>query len=731
MPVACQCSSCGAKYQVGDQYAGRKIKCPKCSAAIAVPAAESEGEFQIPGLEDVGSHHSSSSIHSAVAKKPGPSASSVGAASGAALAKGGSHLSGVGHHKKKPGMPTWLVATIGGAGLILMAGLAAAVYFSTRSIKVKPTVVDDAPIATKKAPDPFVVIEWPESQRANASIKVDGDAVELPAAGEVRVYLPPQASQHRIELTRKGFQPIDFRRLSKAGEEQLPFKAEWIPIVAGFDWAQDCEEAESTAAKEGKNLLILFDQSDGDFKCKQFADQVALRPEFRERTAREYVCVYIDFPKSEEAWGRVENADRNKKWVKKFEIKVFPTVVVTDARLHPFGMMEGYSGGGITLFQPVFEQWRANAKQVQELLAKIDSASDSLKSEAVYKMMDLLEANSLSRFYGKSLKRWKTELPAGDEGKRPVTEALAESWVVRFERASRDSDAALQIANSFDEWKKTRRFSNREIGAGLHLAAALMLFQTDHLKEAEQKCKEAEAFHSRNPRLVAFLEWMQGQFAGGPGRRRVVGSGTGYCIADGGYLLTNHHVIEDAKKIMVRLDKQEKATIEAKLVADDEDGDMALLKIEVPADRTLDPLPLVATGITPGEEVCALGYPGIGTHSPSPIFTAGRVSSMPAGDDEAGKIITDCKVNPGNSGGPLCTTRGAIAGMVTAKSMISAQTDSYGLVIPGASLRKFLLAHLPAEKRKLVSEASSTKAMPWNEVYQKCAPSVVYIENTR
>ncbi len=39
MSVICQCPSCKAKYQVGDQYAGHKIKCPKCSAAVNVPAA--------------------------------------------------------------------------------------------------------------------------------------------------------------------------------------------------------------------------------------------------------------------------------------------------------------------------------------------------------------------------------------------------------------------------------------------------------------------------------------------------------------------------------------------------------------------------------------------------------------------------------------------------------------------------------------------------------------------
>ena len=82
-------------------------------------------------------------------------------------------------------------------------------------------------------------------------------------------------------------------------------------------------------------------------------------------------------------------------------------------------------------------------------------------------------------------------------------------------------------------------------------------------------------------------------------------------------------------------------------------------------------------------------------------MTKGSSAPFPTADDEAGFIVTDCKVNPGNSGGPLCSFSGSIAGMVTAKSHISSREDSYGLVIPVDRLRKFLAENLPADSRKL------------------------------
>ena len=207
-----------------------------------------------------------------------------------------------------------------------------------------------------------------------------------------------------------------------------------------------------------------------------------------------------------------------------------------------------------------------------------------------------------------------------------------------------------------------------------------------------------------------------------------VGSGTGFCIAEGNYVLTNHHVIHGAKEINVRLN-DESDMYPAKLIADNEAGDMALLKIELPAGRKLAPIPLMASELKIGEGVCALGWPGLMSQNITLTFTQGVVSTLPAPDDEEAFIVTDCKVNPGNSGGPLCSVRGGVAGMVTRKSQITSHESSYGMAIPVGRLRKFLTEKLPRDAHMPSAAGAKGANMELSDVAEKFKPSVVYIEN--
>ena len=268
----------------------------------------------------------------------------------------------------------------------------------------------------------------------------------------------------------------------------------------------------------------------------------------------------------------------------------------------------------------------------------------------------------------------------------------------KFYLASKDSDAAKRLVDAFDRWKKTRTFKDREMGATLHLAAASLLGRLNLRKEAAEECKQGLAFEPHDPRMRGLLEMFSRILSADPNKpiEMPVGSGTGFCIAQGNFVLTNHHVIDGSKAIKVRL-CGDRTMYAAKLVADNEDGDMAILKIDLPAEKKLRPIPLVAKAIKTGQSVCALGFPEIGSSSTTPTVTQGIASSIPDADDDSGFIVTDCRVNPGNSGGPLCSFNGSIAGMVTAKSNISVRTDSYGLVIPAFRLRKFLADNLPAD----------------------------------
>ncbi|GHA69961.1 Do family serine endopeptidase [Cognatilysobacter bugurensis] len=142
-------------------------------------------------------------------------------------------------------------------------------------------------------------------------------------------------------------------------------------------------------------------------------------------------------------------------------------------------------------------------------------------------------------------------------------------------------------------------------------------------------------------------------------RPRGISQGTGFLISDDGYVLTNHHVVDGAETVSVRLaDRRE---FQAKVIGSDEQSDVALLKVEgkgLPALRTSGK-PLKA-----GEWVVAIGSPFGLDHS----VTAGIVSAVGRANPYANQqyvpfIQTDVAINRGNSGGPLLNTKGEVVGI--------------------------------------------------------------------
>ncbi|WP_434026013.1 DegQ family serine endoprotease [[Pseudomonas] boreopolis] len=136
--------------------------------------------------------------------------------------------------------------------------------------------------------------------------------------------------------------------------------------------------------------------------------------------------------------------------------------------------------------------------------------------------------------------------------------------------------------------------------------------------------------------------------------------GSGFIISADGYVLTNHHVIDGASQVTVKL--SDGRELKAKVIGSDEQYDVALLKVEaknLPTVRIGDSNTLKA-----GQWVVAIGSPFGLDHS----VTAGIVSatgrSNPYADQRYVPFIqTDVAINQGNSGGPLLNTRGEVVGI--------------------------------------------------------------------
>ena len=168
------------------------------------------------------------------------------------------------------------------------------------------------------------------------------------------------------------------------------------------------------------------------------------------------------------------------------------------------------------------------------------------------------------------------------------------------------------------------------------------------------------------------------------------GLGSGVIVSPAGYLLTNHHVIEDADEIEVQLSDGRKAG--AKVIGTDPDTDLAVLRI------ALDKLPVITLGdseqIAVGDVVLAIGNPfGVGQ-----TVTSGIVSAL--GRNQLGIntfenfIQTDAAINPGNSGGALADAQGRLIGINTAIYSRSGGSMGIGFAIPVSIARSVMEAIL-------------------------------------
>ena len=167
-----------------------------------------------------------------------------------------------------------------------------------------------------------------------------------------------------------------------------------------------------------------------------------------------------------------------------------------------------------------------------------------------------------------------------------------------------------------------------------------------------------------------------------------LGLGSGVIVSPEGYLLTNHHVVEDATDIEVQL--ADGRSTRARIVGSDPETDIAVLKID------LDKLPVLTLGdvraLQVGDAVLAIGNP----FNVGQTVTAGIVSALDR--NQAGSspfqnfIQTDAAINPGNSGGALVDANGYLVGINTAIFSRSGGNLGIGFAVPVDTARQVMEA---------------------------------------
>ena len=161
------------------------------------------------------------------------------------------------------------------------------------------------------------------------------------------------------------------------------------------------------------------------------------------------------------------------------------------------------------------------------------------------------------------------------------------------------------------------------------------------------------------------------------------GSGSGFVWDTQGHIVTNYHVVEDAAMVTVFF--ADDTEVEAEVVGRDPDSDLAVIKVDLPAEK-LHPLPLGSSeDLRVGQFAIALGNPfGQDFTMTSGIISGlGRTISGGSSPYTIPKVVqTDAPVNPGNSGGPLLDREGRVVGINTQILSRTGSSSGVGLSVP-------------------------------------------------
>ncbi len=254
---------------------------------------------------------------------------------------------------------------------------------------------------------------------------------------------------------------------------------------------------------------------------------------------------------------------------------------------------------------------------------------------------------------------------------------------------------------------KTPVFVSSLLGFAFALLPAAALPATDYLSfQTEDEANNIEIFRAASPSVVYVTN--TALVRTNPFSRNVQempqGTGTGFIWDNTGLIVTNDHVVEGANRVLITL--QDQSVWEAEVLGVAPGKDLALLKINAPADKLI-PLPLGdSSELEVGRKVIAIGNPfGLDT-----TLTVGVVSALgreinSLTDRKIRDVIqTDASINPGNSGGPLLNSMGQLIGVNAQIVSPSGASAGIGFAIPVNTVKKVIpqLAEFGEEKRPII-----------------------------
>ncbi|MDD5370251.1 MAG: PDZ domain-containing protein [Anaerolineaceae bacterium] len=188
---------------------------------------------------------------------------------------------------------------------------------------------------------------------------------------------------------------------------------------------------------------------------------------------------------------------------------------------------------------------------------------------------------------------------------------------------------------------------------------------------------------------------------GNPGAFIQQALGSGFVWDKQGHIVTNNHVVDGATTVNVTF--SDGLTVAAKVIGTDVNSDLAVIQVDVPADR-LQPITLAdSTQVKVGQLAIAIGNPYGLEGSMSVGIISGLQRSLPVSNNNSGFqsglnytipdiLQTDAPINPGNSGGVLVDDQGHVMGVTAAIESQSGSNSGIGFVIPSELVNKVIPA---------------------------------------
>ncbi len=146
-------------------------------------------------------------------------------------------------------------------------------------------------------------------------------------------------------------------------------------------WVMDIGIAQEMARKEGKDILINFTGSDWCGWCKRLDGEVFSLPNFHETAGKQYIYLYLDFPRSEEAKANVVDEALNSKSREEMGVNGFPTIILADSQMRPYART-GYQQGGPEKYLEHIKELRGSGDKIKALLSAKEEEQQGLLAGA-------------------------------------------------------------------------------------------------------------------------------------------------------------------------------------------------------------------------------------------------------------------------------------------------------------------------------------------------------------